>query len=55
MLVAGGVARFTVHGDKASVVKAHIDQQEAQLLAGVVPGSESWGEDSDAMVLFNAR
>ena len=55
MLVAGGVARFTVHGDKASVVKAHIDQQEAQLLAGVVPGSESWGEDSDAMVLFNAQ
>lgn len=55
MLVAGGVARFTVHGDKASVVKARIDQQEAQLLAGVIPGSESWGEDSDAMVLFNAR
>ncbi|WP_165716147.1 oxidoreductase [Enterobacter hormaechei] len=55
MLVAGGVARFTVHGDKASVVKARIDQQEAQLLAGVIPGSESWGEDSDAMVLFNAQ
>ena len=33
MLVAGGVARFTVHGDKASVVKAHIDQQEDQVLA----------------------
>lgn len=55
MLVAGGVSRFTVHGDKASVVKARIDQQEAQLLAGVVPGSESWGEDGDDMVLFNAQ
>jgi len=54
MLVAGGTSRFTVHGDKASVVKARIDQQEAQLLAGVIPGSESWGEDSDDMVLFNA-
>lgn len=54
MLVAGGTSRFTVHGDKASVVKAHIDQQEAQLLAGVIPGSESWGEDSDDMVLFDA-
>lgn len=54
MLVAGGTSRFTVHGDKASVVKARIDQQEAQLLAGVIPGSESWGEDSDVMVLFNA-
>ena len=54
MLVAGGTSRFAVHGDKASVVKARIDQQEAQLLAGVIPGSESWGEDSDDMVLFDA-
>lgn len=54
MLVAGGTSRFTVHGDKASVVKARIDQQEALLLAGVIPGSESWGEDSDDMVLFDA-
>ncbi|MGN7788348.1 oxidoreductase [Enterobacter sp. 22452] len=54
MLVAGGTSRFTVHGDKASVVKARIDQQEAQLLTGIIPGSESWGEDSDDMVLFNA-
>lgn len=54
MLVAGGTSRFTVHGDKASVVKARIDQQEAQLLAGVIPGSEIWGEDSDDMVLFDA-
>ena len=55
MLVAGGTSRFTVHGDKASVVKACIDRQEAQLLAGVIPGSESWGEDSDDMVLFDAN
>lgn len=54
MLVAGGTSRFTVHGDKASAVKARIDQQEAQLLAGVIPGSEIWGEDSDDMVLFDA-
>lgn len=54
MLVAGGTSRFTVHGDKASVVKARIDQQEAQLLAGVIPGSEIWGEDSDDLVLFDA-
>jgi len=55
MLVAGGTSRFTVHGDKASVVKARIDQQEVQLLAGVTPGSEGWGEDSDDMVLFDAN
>jgi predicted dehydrogenase len=40
MLVAGGTARFTVHGDKGSVVKARIDQQEAQLLAGVIPAAK---------------
>lgn len=55
MLVAGGTSRFTVHGDKASVVKARIDQQEVQLLAGVTPGSEGWGEDSDDLVLFDAN
>ncbi|PLB94655.1 oxidoreductase, partial [Klebsiella pneumoniae] len=38
MLVAGGSSRFTVHGDKGSVIKARADQQESQLLAGVVPG-----------------
>ena len=54
MLVAGGTARFAVHGDKGSVVKARIDQQEAQLLSGVIPGSEAWGEDSDSMVFFGA-
>ena len=54
MLVAGGTSRFTVHGDKGSVVKARIDQQEAQLLSGVIPGSGAWGEDSDSMVLYGA-
>lgn len=53
MLVAGGTARFTVHGQRGSLVKARIDQQEAQLLAGVVPGSEGWGVDDDALTLFD--
>ncbi|MDU4313342.1 MAG: Gfo/Idh/MocA family oxidoreductase [Klebsiella michiganensis] len=54
MLVAGGVSRFTVHGDKGSAVKQRADQQESQLLAGVVPGSESWGADDDSLVVFDA-
>lgn len=54
MLVAGGVSRFTVHGDSGSVVKLKADQQESQLLAGVIPGSESWGQDDDSMTLFDA-
>ena len=32
MIAAGGVPRFLVHGDKGSLVKNGIDQQEAQLL-----------------------
>ena len=54
MLVAGGSSRFTVHGDKGSVVKARADQQESQLLAGVAPGSAGWGEDNDALVVYDA-
>lgn len=52
MLVAGGVSRFTVHGDQGSVVKARADGQESQLLAGVIPGSAGWGKDDDALSLF---
>lgn len=55
MLAAGGVSRFTVHGDKGSLVKAHSDPQESQLLAGVLPGSETWGEDSDDLVVFDGQ
>ena len=36
------------------MLKARIDQQEAQLLAGVIPGSDAWGEDDDSMVFFGA-
>ena len=55
MLVAGGVMRFTVHGDKGSVVKKNADQQENQLLAGILPGSENWGRDNDDLVLFDGQ
>ncbi len=53
MLVAGGTARFTVHGDKGSLVKARIDQQEAELIAGVEPGSAEWGRDDDPLTVFD--
>lgn len=55
MLVAGGVSRFSVHGDKGSLIKAHADRQESQLLAGVTPGSAGWGADDDAMVLYSGE
>lgn len=47
MLVSGGNARFTVHGDRGSLVKQHADRQEAQLLAGMRPGGSGWGDDPD--------
>ena len=51
-LVSGGSARFSVHGERASVVKQKPDIQEDQLRAGVVPGSRDWGLDPDDAVLY---
>ena len=55
MLVAGGSPRFAVHGDKGSLIKQGIDQQEAQSLAGMIPGAAGWGEDLDDMQFFDAN
>jgi predicted dehydrogenase len=52
-LVAGGSARFSVHGDQASVVKQKPDAQEDQLRAGVLPGAPDWGLDPDDAVLYD--
>jgi predicted dehydrogenase len=52
-LVSGGSARFSVHGDRASVVKQKPDMQEDQLRAGVLPGSPDWGLDPDDAMLYD--
>jgi predicted dehydrogenase len=52
MLVAGGSARFTVHGDRGSLTKRLLDPQENQLLAGVLPGGPDWGYDPDPVVIW---
>ena len=51
-LVSGGSTRFSVHGEKASLVKQKPDIQEDQLKAGVLPGSPEWGLDQDDAVLY---
>jgi predicted dehydrogenase len=51
-LIAGGSARFAVHGERATLVKEKPDIQEDQLKAGVVPGSAEWGVDPDDAVLY---
>jgi predicted dehydrogenase len=52
-LVSGGTARFSVHGDRASVVKQKPDVQEDQLRASVLPGAPDWGLDPDDAVLYD--
>jgi predicted dehydrogenase len=52
-LVSGGSARFSVHGDRASVVKHKPDVQEDQLRGGLVPGSPHWGIDPDDAILYD--
>ncbi len=53
MLVAGGAPRWIVHGTRGSFVKRGMDQQEAQLLAGMAPGAAGWGTDDDAARLID--
>jgi predicted dehydrogenase len=54
MLVAGGSSRFVVHGTGGSLVKLKADQQELQLLAGMRPGEDGWGTDTDALTVYGA-
>jgi predicted dehydrogenase len=53
MLVAGGSPRFIVHGDAGSLVKRLPDVQENQLLAGIAPGCQGWGQDPDALEIHD--
>ena len=53
LLIAGGTARFLVHGERASLVKQKPDVQEDQLRAGMVPGTDGWGVDPDDAILFD--
>lgn len=55
MLVAGGSNRFTVHGLQGSLVKHAADQQEAQLLAGILPGNLTWGQDDDPLQVHDGN
>ena len=53
MQAGGGSSRFTVHGDRGSLIKASADRQEDQLKEGILPGDESWGIDPDEMTFFD--
>lgn len=53
MLAAGGAVRFAVHGDLGSLVKRGSDCQETQLLQGMRPGADDWGNDPDPTLFFD--
>ncbi|GBR66921.1 oxidoreductase [Gluconobacter kanchanaburiensis] len=53
MLVAGGVPRFVVHGERGSIIKRRQDEQEAQLLADMLPGETGWGHDPDPLYAYD--
>jgi predicted dehydrogenase len=52
-LVSGGSPRFSVHGERASVVKSKPDIQEDQLRAGMLPGAPGWGLDPDDAMFYD--
>ena len=52
-LVAGGGARLTLYGDRATLVKPDPDVQERQLREGLAPGAQGWGVDPDDAVLYD--
>jgi predicted dehydrogenase len=54
LCVAGGTARFSVHGTKGSIIKPACDPQEDQLVAGLRPGDAGWGEDPDPLQHWDA-
>ena len=51
MLAADPGARFLVRGMDGSLTKYGADPQEAQIRAGVKPGSPGWGHDTNPLVL----
>jgi len=53
MLVPGGTPRWIVHGTRGTFIKRRMDQQEAQLLAGMAPGAPGWGVDDDVGLLID--
>lgn len=51
----GGAPRFTVHGTQGTLVKRLLDPQENQAAAGMRPGDDGWGVDSDPLEIHDAQ
>lgn len=54
LLSSGGIPRMLLHGTRASWAKYGIDQQEKQLVEGIIqPGTPGFGDDPDPGILFD--
>lgn len=51
--MSGGPPRFSVFGRSGSLIKRGFDLQEAQLTAGLRPGSQGWGIDTDELEIYD--
>jgi predicted dehydrogenase len=52
MLAADSATRFLARGTKGALIKHRGDTQEAQLKAGLEPGSVGWGHDADPILVL---
>jgi predicted dehydrogenase len=52
LLSSGGMPRTIIHGTQASWVKFGADVQEAQLIRGIPPDAEGFGDDPDPGILY---
>jgi predicted dehydrogenase len=52
LLASGGSPRTVIHGTVASWAKYGADVQEAQLVSGMLPNAQGFGDDPDPGILF---
>lgn len=53
MMVAESGPRFSIHGTGGTWIKTGMDVQESQLVKGMVPGADGWGDDPKPSLLFD--
>jgi predicted dehydrogenase len=55
LVVAGGTPRMAIHGTLGSWLKFGLDVQEEQLVSGMLPGENGWGEDPRPALFYNGK
>jgi predicted dehydrogenase len=55
LVVAGGTPRMAIHGTVGSWLKYGLDVQEEQLVSGMLPGQNGWGQDPRPALFYNGK